>query len=888
MLLHNRHITIFAIIVFFFQFSGYSLHAQKRVSVNVHEQNLNVLLNEIAGKYNVKFAFDNDLLAQINASLNLKNVKLDEFLDVVCDRYGLKYREIAGTYVFYVDDEEKIADAIEQTIVREKKHVEKKKIPPRKNQTYNITVSGTVENLRTTEKLRYCKLVFDESVEAITNEMGYFQLSFESKGEVKLEIRHLGFYSFDTTLVMRDSIELTIGLAPIPQLQRMRSRKIDNLKFLIEIPDMLAYSPQNTYQLPGTEANDLVNALTVIPGINYLKGTDAGLSIRGGAPSDNLVLIDGIPIVESSHLMGNLSMLNGKFMQQAFVSRGGFGAEYGGRTSGIVDLTGKAGSNEKTIVDFTANMLHVNVYVGVPVTPKSSLSASFRKSFVDVWSNYHLQNFALENQTIFVNNTSTADADVSDTEINYSDSNIKFSVRPSSLSELNFNLFDSFDRQFRLYSFPVDDNYYQQNYSRSRATGYSMNVKLQTPKGWLNTISLGTNRMVSESESENGKDAVRSDWPVKNYYDSDNVELRETRMVWNSELKKQYLSQKFGAGYNSHILNYKYENHEIKVSGANNYNDSISDNTSAEVVFMYYQADLMPLKWIKLRAGIRGMYSAQKQIFSSQPRYGIEIIPFRTFRVKYSAGRYMQPMYLTYRVDSYKNMSPMWFIPSSDYSNLDAFHHIVGAVFEYQKVLVNVEGYQKRNMNKISFFGEKIMRGVLPVVEYKQMAGQELNRGIDVLFHWRGNHFKHLFSYSLSESNERIEGVNNFEYFRSFDHQLHRLRLTEVISWNNWTLSANWQYASGMPYLKPESTNASLQFGQLPHFFQMDVSLVKQFDFKYFYADLGFTVLNVLNRRNELQKTNFVIPEGPTTNQVQITKTSTSFSPLFYVNLRYE
>jgi hypothetical protein len=206
----------------------------------------------------------------------------------------------------------------------------------------------------------------------------------------------------------------------------------------------------------------------------------------------------------------------------------------------------------------------------------------------------------------------------------------------------------------------------------------------------------------------------------------------------------------------------------------------------------------------------------------------------------------------------------------------------------YPGFSLNLEAYHKMNMGKVYYIGqEKIQQG-LRIVEYSKFSGEELNRGVDAFLQYRTGFFKHLISYSLSESMERIDGVNNYAYFSSFDHQLHRLRLTEVIKFHNWTASINWQYSSGLPFLSAESEYQQLVIGQLPEYNQLDISLVKQFDFKLFYADIGVTILNVLNNENLINVRNFKISEGRNEYSVKTTTSSTAFSPLFFINLRYE
>ena len=117
---------------------------------------------------------------------------------------------------------------------------------------------------------------------------------------------------------------------------------------------------------------------------------------------------------------------------------------------------------------------------------------------------------------------------------------------------------------------------------------------------------------------------------------------------------------------------------------------------------------------------------------------------------------------------------------------------------------------------------------------------------------------------------------------------MHRFRFTEILNFRGWTFSANWHFASGMPYMNNSSSFNAIEFSYLPDFMQLDVSMVKQFDFKIFYADIGMTVLNVLDHKNEIANKNFRVPEGNRVHNASTKTLATSFSPLFYINLRYE
>jgi len=87
--------------------------------------------------------------------------------------------------------------------------------------------------------------------------------------------------------------------------------------------------------------DDLQRALAGSPGI-VTADKSAALGVRGGDPSETLVLLDGLEIDEPLHLrdfLGFSSVIDARAIARADLLGGGFTAEYGDHFSGIVDLT---------------------------------------------------------------------------------------------------------------------------------------------------------------------------------------------------------------------------------------------------------------------------------------------------------------------------------------------------------------------------------------------------------------------------------------------------------------------------------------------------------------------------------------------------------------------
>lgn len=70
-----------------------------------------------------------------------------------------------------------------------------------------------------------------------------------------------------------------------------------------------------------------------------------GASIGGGAPSENSYYVNGFPVTNPLSQLGSIELPFGA-IQQAQVLTGGFGAEFGRSTGGVLNITTKSGGNE--------------------------------------------------------------------------------------------------------------------------------------------------------------------------------------------------------------------------------------------------------------------------------------------------------------------------------------------------------------------------------------------------------------------------------------------------------------------------------------------------------------------------------------------------------------
>ncbi len=92
---------------------------------------------------------------------------------------------------------------------------------------------------------------------------------------------------------------------------------------------------------------DFAQYVQVLPGVIFTGDQGGQLYIRGGAPIQNKVLLDGMVVYNPFHSIGFFSVFDSDIIRSADVYTGGFNAEYGGRISSVMDIVTKDGNRNR-------------------------------------------------------------------------------------------------------------------------------------------------------------------------------------------------------------------------------------------------------------------------------------------------------------------------------------------------------------------------------------------------------------------------------------------------------------------------------------------------------------------------------------------------------------
>ena len=124
-----------------------------------------------------------------------------------------------------------------------------------------------------------------------------------------------------------------------------------------QTPSHITFNPRLLSGLPTLGETDVLRSLQLLPGISATNETSSGLVVRGSAPDQNLILFDGFSVFQLDHFFGVFSAFNPMAIKDIQMYKSGFDARYGGSTSSVLDITGKAGDTEKLRIGLNASLV---------------------------------------------------------------------------------------------------------------------------------------------------------------------------------------------------------------------------------------------------------------------------------------------------------------------------------------------------------------------------------------------------------------------------------------------------------------------------------------------------------------------------------------------------
>ena len=235
---------------------------------------------------------------------------------------------------------------------------------------------------------------------ATTNAYGVYSLPLPA-GRQLVAVRYVGYRAVTDTLRLDADRRYDVELAPDAVLGEV----------VVEADESVQARPEDDVQmgqvsLSGKEIrsvpallgeSDVLKAVQLLPGVRGGQEGTAGLYVRGGSPDQTLLLLDGTPVYNASHLFGFLSTFNGDAVNHVELTKGAIPARYGGRLASVLDVRLRDGDMEQRRVQGQVGLLTSRLLVEGPIVPgKASVLVSGRRTYIDVVARPFIDGFNQE------------------------------------------------------------------------------------------------------------------------------------------------------------------------------------------------------------------------------------------------------------------------------------------------------------------------------------------------------------------------------------------------------------------------------------------------------------------------------------------------------------
>lgn len=718
------------------------------------------------------------------------------------------------------------------------------------------TVKGFVKNKKSGEPIPFINVVLEGTTNgAATDVSGFFSITRIKPGTYTLKISAIGYQSFSESVTVQAGASVikqifiepkSVDMSAVDIVGDRSTKKEEVLNSTVKV------TPEDIKRLPSVGGEpDIAQYLQVLPGVTSTGDQGGQIYIRGGTPVQNKVLLDGLILYNPFHSIGLFSVFDTDIISNFDVYTGGYGAQYGGRISSIMDLTTKDGNQKRFSGRFTLNTFTAKLMLEGPlkkIKEDGKLSASY----------------IISARTCYLPYTSKVlypygDMGSAGLPFGFNDFYGKFTISGNNGSKANFFGFAYTDRaKFQNVS-DIKWNQFGGGTSFVLVPGVS-NVKIDGNFGYTYyKIGLEEGFNKPRSSTVNGFNFGLN---FHSYFGPD-------RLSYGVE----------AIGFSTSFDFFNSSNRAI----------SQNENTTEFAGFVRYR--LNRGRFV-VDPSFRVHYYASLSEVSPEPRLGIKVNITDNFRLKASGGMYSQNLISAnsdrdvvnffYGFLSGSDNLPDKFDGKDVKSRLQkAQHGILGFEWDIVKGLnLNVEGYYKNfsqltNLNRFKLFEDNAANASIPDAQKKDFIIERgYATGLDATVKYERDRLYIWLVYSLMFTN-RFDGVQNYVPVFDRRHNANVVASYKLGKKKQFEINVRWNFGSGFPFTQTggfyeqlgfqqgigtnyTSANGNLGLilsdfnkGRLPYYHRLDLNAkwIKKIN-DNLKIDISVGATNVYNRQN--------------------------------------
>ncbi|MBS0031763.1 TonB-dependent receptor [Chitinophaga sp. 22321] len=732
-----------------------------------------------------------------------------------------------------------------------------------------VTLSGIITMKTNTETIIGASIFIPEvKASTVTNAYGFYSITLP-KGEYTIVISCIGFESIQEHISLRGNTR-----KDFPMLEKTRTLdevviKNNSSASNIRKPEMSVnkLSISTIKKMPAVMGEvDILKAILQLPGVSNAQEGATGFNVRGGAVDGNLILLDEAVVYNTSHLFGFFSVFNADVIKDLKLYKGGIPANFGGRTSSVLDIYQKEGNNKEYHITGGIGAISSRLLAEGPIVKdKGSFVVAGRTSYAQLFMK-------------LANNDNSVSFYDLNAKLNYkfNDNNRVFLSAYFGKDKMDFSNFFSNNYGNSFFNLRWNHIYSEKFFSNASViySKYDYGLKIKyVGIDWISDIrnynfKYDFNHHLSDKLVLNyGLNSIYYKFnpgTIKPMDDKSpvNPDQIEKKYAWENALyisAEQKLTDKISLTYGLRYSNFQ----RLGEQHVNNYanNQAVIFNRELQI-------------YEKGTPTSTTYYDKNKKIVdfgNLEPRLAVSFSLNDDQSIKASYNRMSQYIHL---ISNTASVSPLdiW-APSDQYLKPEILDQVALGYFRdfsNGKYSLETEAFYKKIKNKADYIdGAELI--AQKAIEQVMLNGEARAYGLEVMLKKNTGKLTGWLSYTLSRAEQRTPGrnaeepgINNGEWYRANYDKTHNLSLTAAYQLTKkWSFGGIFTYQTGKaatyPIGKYQYQEITIgNYGErnvnsLPAYHHLDLSATytpKPDSKKSWKGEWVFSLYNVYNRSN--------------------------------------
>ncbi|MBE7173247.1 MAG: TonB-dependent receptor [Williamsia sp.] len=532
---------------------------------------------------------------------------------------------------------------------------------------------------------------------------------------------------------------------------------------------------------------DAMYSTGLLPGVNLVPESWNGLMVRGGSPDQNILLLDGNPIFNPTHLLGTVSIINPTSLKSFYLYKSSFPARFGGALSSVMDVSAKDGNMRQWKGEVNAGLLAGSFTLEGPLKKdRTAIMLAFRNSWINPFLRLLKTGF----------------------DVRFYDAHFKLTQLLGAKDKLMINAYAGHDKLNLL-----KDNINNQQQWGNRALSLTWN-RVLGPRAFVNS-----SMNISDYQNRAGF----------RYFMADSSGTGPRNRAYNTfSSLQQYTLRTEAEWYTSNTVKYNFGGH-LSFTRIRPFNTNVAADFAdgADELRAFPPLNFAELALFYENEIRMGRFFFRPGVYTSVYKYGsfrtlllqprfyasYQLSNFHQLNVSYN--RMAQNLHLV--TNPYLGINSDAWVPSTALLKPEG-SNLINIGYRYsgpKKLVVTAEVYYKQMQRVTNYVDGKDL--FLNNADWEQslQSGKGWSYGLEGMMQKKTPRWQAQLSYTLSWNQRQFRDINGGRKFPFKYDRRHVLNLAATYNaGSRWQCSMLWSFATGDVYTLPDKIYADFDVAQ--------------------------------------------------------------------------